>query len=210
MSDELKSDHVFASPSRIAWDKVDKLQKLVVVPVPSHEDLNTYGFLPVDLAYRGLEVPNDEEEALTFARQHFMASPAFKEWRQRFFPEKTTLWPCKFSVSPQAAADAIYNAGLSCVIVKGIVNGVTEVSGIAMIPGADREISDHLAAAYICSGQLPPADLMTMALSRKNPVMKGSLIDASKLVSSALHEAGNRISNRAAEIPFSSVGDRRY
>ena len=204
----LKSDHVTSSPSRYAWQKVQGLEKLIIRPVPTPDDLDYYGYSPQELNARGCETPLNDCDALAFATDLFMKSEEYKEWCGKFTPELTTLWPCNPAVPLDQAATAIHNEGLQCVLVKGVINGITEVSGIAILPGDKGEVSDHLAAAYICCGQLPPSSLMPMALSRRNPAMKEELREVAPIIRSYLARLGNNIDNKSKEMPFTSISTR--
>lgn len=179
----LHRDNVFSSPQRFDWGRVDGLERLVAVPDPTADDLESYSFSPDELRDAGWDVPDDPEEAHAFAVEQFKGSGTYGEWVTDFFPVMTVLWPCALRTSPEEAANAFRREGLACTLVKGQVNG-TEVSGIAL-RGGGMDLSDHIAAAYILCGQVPPVAVIESAIRIPSPKMERELLEAAEAAADA-------------------------
>lgn len=190
---KLSTDFILASPSRYNWSCVDDLDKLIVYPDPSDDDLYHANYSPDHLDANGLVVPEDEDEAYRFALASFKGTAGHDEWKQQFDPQMTVFWPCAPTVDPRAAANAMYAAGLSCVLISGQVDDITMISGFALTSGG-ADLSDHLAAAYICSGQTPPVVVTQRALALDRPkVMEPELKEAAESISQYLNSTITRL-----------------
>lgn len=187
----LSRDNVFASPQRFDWGSVDNLGDLVTVPELSIEDLEQLSMTPDDLRESGHDVPMADDEALRYASDAFRQTVGYEEWAAGFLPQMAVLWPCQMAVRPEAAVEAIRREGLACTLVKGQING-TEVSGIALT-GGGMDLSDHIAAAYMLCGQLPPVTVIESALRIGSPKMEMELVEAAALAADLLDASSSSI-----------------
>lgn len=187
----LLRDHIFASPQRFDWRKVDGLPSLVVMPQPGIDDLEQFSFSPDDLADQGHDVPEGEDEALEYAVSVFREAPEFRDWREAFLPAMAVLWPCQVKVSVEEAAEAMRRESLACAILKGEING-TEVSGI-VLTGGGMDLSDHIAAAYVLCGQIPPVTVLESALRQPSPRMEKELVEAAGFAAAALEHSASEV-----------------
>lgn len=179
--------NIYSSPVRIAWDRVAKVEDLVVFPNPTLNDLHQYNFSIEELSDAGIEMPDDNDEALKKAIELFKRNLTYKEWCERFIPGMTTLWPCMFSKPIDEISNAIYSLGVKCTVIKGIASDLTEVSGFALVPRlGGGDIADHVAASYLLSGQIPPVPVVKKALQNPKPIMADELYQAANLLEEAL------------------------
>lgn len=174
---KLSPDNIFTSPSRLNWSVVGNLSDLIVLPDPTEDDLYHAGYSADHLSKRGMTVPSSEEDAYRFAISVFLEASASAKWKSQFEPTLPVFWPCKFTIDVKDAANAMYEAGLFCVLVTGQVDDITEVKGFALTAGG-ANLSDHLSAAYMCCGQLPPVLVAERAVEINAPKMEAELREA--------------------------------
>src|SRR5690606_5658935 len=89
------------------------------------------------------------------------------------------------------AIAAFRREGIACTVVAGDVNG-SQVSGIALT-GGGMDLSDHIAAAYVICGQVPPVQVIESALRIQNPVMEKELLAAAEEAAGACVKAAENI-----------------
>jgi len=192
----MKRDNVFATPQHFDWRLIEDMSEIVVIPEISLSDLEDESYSPDDLRDEGHDVPEAEDEAFAYALEEFRQSDAYEEWKDGFLPLMSVLWPCTID-QPTRMAAAIRREALACTVVKGRVNG-QEVSGIALT-GGGMDLSDHLAAAYILCGQMPPVNVMEAALSKQSPKMEAELLQAAEDLAETLQATATRMSDQVAE-----------
>lgn len=175
MSSTLSKDSLFTVPQRHDWHQIDNLSDIVAVPAVTLEDLETYGYSPDELREEGHDVPEDDDEAFAYAIERFRESDAYPEWEESFFPAMSVFWPCQ-TVSRPGSVEAFRREGLACGVVSGKASGI-ELHGI-ILTGAGMDLSDHIAAAYILSGQVPPIQVLESALRIEDPKMEDQLLEA--------------------------------
>jgi hypothetical protein len=54
-------------------------------------------------------------------------------------------------------------------LISGNIDDVTSISGFALTAGG-TDLSDHLAAAYLCSGNIPPVTVTQRAMALNRPI----------------------------------------
>lgn len=194
----LKIDNAFASPQRFDWSEIGNLRDLVVIPEVSLSDLQAYSFSPDELRDAGHGVPDDEGEAFAYALSAFQSSEEAEDWNNGFIPVMSVLWPCSFA-SPEQAAAAFRREMLACTVIRGEAHGA-EISGIALT-GGGMDLSDHLAAAYILCGQVPPVSVMEAALRKPAPRMEAELVEAGETLAALLQTKSAQMSEMLAERP---------
>lgn len=171
---------------------------MIIYPDPTEDDLYDSGYSPDQLASQGLNVPSDEDQAYRFSVAEFLGASASATWKSQFEPAMTVFWPCKISVGANEASNAMYEAGLSCVIVTGRINDITEVTGFALTAGG-LDLSDHLAAAYMCCGQLPPVLVTERAVEISSPKMGAELKEAAEGIVAHLQSSISKLNDVAHE-----------
>lgn len=193
--DKLSTDFIMASPSRFNWSAVEDLYKFIKYPDPSEEDLCRGGCSPSILLSAGEGVPVDPSEARTYSINRFKTSPGYKEWQKKFIPTMTVFWPCVPSEDVQELANSLHSLGLNCVYISGQVGEITTISGFALTKGG-MDLSDHLAAAYICAGHIPPLPIVERALSsKKEKILENKLIECVNDVVEHLDGVGARLND---------------
>lgn len=146
----------------------------VVYPEPRLSDLEEYDMGPDALRAEGLDVPEDEDDAVDFAIEHFKEQDVYYEWKDSHQPMMMCIWPVDHVSDQQALAQALADEDLAVVYVDG--TGTTlrldddskydtldmDLQGF-MLTGGGMNLADHLAMAYILADYIPPAALLESA-----------------------------------------------
>lgn len=189
----MSTDFVFTNPTRFNWGAIKDLGKIIIYPDPNEDDLFNAKCSTDHLSSQGYDIPVDDEDAYRFALSVFKDTVAYSEWKQGFEPDLTVFWPCVPAQDNQVAANSIYEAGLNCVLISGNIDDVTNISGFALT-GGGIDLSDHLAAAYLCSGNIPPVTVTQRALSlNRVKKMEQSLMSAAEKTSNYLVSTINNL-----------------
>lgn len=201
---DMSTDFIFTAPFRFNWAAVKDLNKIIVHPDPSEDDLFNANFSPDHLEALGHKIPEDDHSAHIFSVSAFKETVNYSEWKHIFEPELPVFWPCVPMKDNQATANAIYEAGLNCVLISGNIDDVTNISGFALTAGGS-DFSDHLAAAYLCSGNIPPVTVTQRALSLNRPIkMQDELKNAADMTATFLNFTVDRLNEalRVSKGPF--------
>lgn len=144
----------------------------VVHPEPRLSDLEQYDMAPDDLRAEGLDVPEDEDDALDFALDHFKQQDVYYEWKDTHQPMMMYIWPVDYVDDESKLAQLLADEDLACVYVDGTAKLRVEDSRYDtveveykgfMLTGGGMNLADHLAMAYILADYIPPAALLESA-----------------------------------------------
>jgi hypothetical protein len=198
----LKFGHVHTEAVHVYWTESEHS---VTVPVPDIGVLEEYGVTPDELRADGYAVPKDEADALAYAIEHFRESENYDDWTGGFSPVMNGFWPCDPVGSPEQAAALMHSVGTACSLVR--VEIADEwVTGIALT-GGSMDLSDHIAAAYVCCGRVPPIELIRSALRTGNPLVAEHLVEAARVATKHVRSDLDYIDELAAKVSARSIAE---
>ncbi len=112
---------------------------------------------------KGARVMSDDD------REAFEETEAYYEWRDSFEPMMNYAWPVDlaYGVDAQDAANLIEEHGGACVLLELSPDADERVYGgdgpeyVIALTGGGMNLSDHLAAAYLACGCVPPERILS-------------------------------------------------
>lgn len=174
----------------------------VVVPEPTMDDLEYYDF------DEGVDLK--DPDAVAEAIDAFKETSEFCEWAENYRQQMTAVWPVSYlDKSMRDIAEMLneMNVAVAIAEIPECLEGeLDDYEALIVMTGGGTDLSNDLAQAYLCCGQVPPAALMdgmgTSMMDRfENEKMKA-------LMGVAMRRAADHMRSRAER--FEEIADRYF
>lgn len=136
----------------------------IILPAPTYGDVNEYASDLLTPAQERVAAKYPDRKAPEGLAEEFEQSDGYHEWKDSFEPMMNYVWPAflPYGMDSQTLAERL---NVYCPVMSLIYFGehselCPEEYGFALT-GGGMNLSDQIAAAYLCADQVPPQELLS-------------------------------------------------